>query len=160
MAKVESVKSYLQSLITREARGQFLRLGLIGGLNTVVYFVILNVLFSVVGLSDFWSVTWAFVLATGLSYVLNRRWTFRIKEGNGSLRETLVFYAVNLGAWAATVGLVELAERFFGSSTALQINLASLVATGIILIPKFAGYRDLVFKNALVEAGEVERAVA
>lgn len=160
MAKVESVKSYLQSLITREARGQFLRLGLIGGLNTIVYFVILNVLFSVVGLSDFWSVTWAFVLATGLSYVLNRRWTFRIKEGNGSLRETLVFYAVNLGAWAATVGLVELAERFFGSSTALQINLASLVATGIILIPKFAGYRDLVFKRALVEAGEIERAVA
>jgi putative flippase GtrA len=154
------VKSYLQSLITREARGQFLRLGLIGGLNTIVYFVILNVLFSLVGLSDFWSVTWAFVLATGLSYVLNRRWTFRIKEGKGSLRETLVFYAVNLGAWAATVGLVELAEKFFGSSTALQINLASLVATGIILIPKFASYRDLVFKKALVEAGEVESAVA
>lgn len=153
------MKSYLQSLVTREARGQFLRLGVIGGLNTLVYFVILNVLFSVVGLSDFWSVTGAFVLATGLSYVLNRRWTFQIKEGRGSLRETLVFYAVNLGAWAATVGLVELAERVFGTSTALQVNLASLVATAFILIPKFASYRDLVFKKALGTRTSEELAV-
>lgn len=154
------MKSYLQSLVTREARGQFLRLGLIGGLNTVVYFVLLNLSFSVVGLSDFWSVTWAFVVATGLSYLLNRRWTFQIKEGRGALRESLVFYAVNLAAWAATVGLVELAETAFGTSTALQINLASLVATGIILIPKFASYRDLVFKKALNEVREGETVVA
>ena len=143
------MRSYLRSLVTREAMGQFLRLELIGGLNTVVYFVLLNVLFSVVGLSDFWSVTWAFVLATALSYMLNRRWTFQIKEGRGSIRETLVFYVVNLAAWAATVGMVELAEAIFGTSTALQINLASLAATALILIPKFASYRDVVFKKAL-----------
>jgi putative flippase GtrA len=130
---------------------QFLRLGVIGGLNTVVYFVLLNVLFSAVGLSDFSSVTWAFVLATAMSYVLNRRWTFQIKHGRGSVRETLGFYAVNLAAWGATVGMVELAEVIFGTSTALQINLASLAATAVILIPKFASYRDLVFKKALGE---------
>lgn len=150
------MRSYLRTFVTREAMGQFVRLGLIGGLNTVVYFVILNVLFTGVGLSDFWSVTWAFGLATGLSYVLNRRWTFQIKEGRGSLRETVAFYAVNVAAWAATVGLVELAESIFGTSTALQINLASLVATGIILIPKFASYRDVVFKKALREARQSE----
>ncbi|MDH5616781.1 MAG: hypothetical protein OEY62_09620, partial [Acidimicrobiia bacterium] len=65
-----------------------------------------------------------------------------------------VFYVVNLAAWGATVGMVELAEKVFGTSTALQINLASLVATAIILIPKFASYRDLVFKKALGEARE------
>jgi putative flippase GtrA len=151
------MRSYLRSLFIREARGQFVRLGLIGGLNTVVYFVLLNVFFSVVGFSDFWSVSWAFVLATGLSFVLNRRWAFQIKKGRGSLRETLTFYAVNLAAWAATVGLVEIAERVFGTSTALQINLASLVATGIILIPKFASYRDLVFGKALGEVRDGEK---
>ncbi len=154
MAAAQGMKSYLRSLVTREAIGQFMRLGLIGGLNTIVYFALLNVLFSVVGLSDFWSVTWAFVLATGLSYVLNRRWTFRIKKGKGSWQETLVFYGVNLAAWAATVGAVELAEELFGTSTALQINLASLVVTAIILVPKFASYRDLVFKKALHEERE------
>jgi putative flippase GtrA len=145
---------YLRTLVTREAMAQFFRLGLIGGLNTIVYFVLLNVFFSVVGLSDFYSVSWAFVLATGMSYVLNRRWTFQIKEGRGSVRETAVFYAVNVAAWAATVGLVELAEKIFGTSTALQLNLASLVATAIILIPKFASYRDLVFKKALGKTRE------
>ncbi len=152
------MRSYLRSLVTREAMGQFLRLGIIGGLNTIVYFILLNVFFSVVGLSDFASVTWAFVLATALSYVMNRRWTFQIKQGRGSLRETLVFYAVNLTAWAATVGVVELAETVFGTSTALQVNLASLAATAIILIPKFASYRDLVFKKSLGEAKQVEPA--
>ena len=154
------MKAYLRSLVTREAVGQFLRLGVIGGLNTVVYFVLLNVLFSVVHLSDFGSVTWAFALATGLSYVLNRRWTFQIKEGRGSLRETLAFYAVNLAAWAATVGLVEFAEAIFGTSTALQLNIASLAATAIILIPKFASYRDLVFRKALGDARAVEKVTA
>ncbi len=139
----------MRSLLTREAMGQFLRLGVVGGLNTLVYFVLLNVLFSVVGLSDFWSVTWAFVFATGLSYVLNRRWTFRITEGRGSVSETLVFYVVNLIAWGLTVALVELAKVLFGATTALQLNLASIVATGIILIPKFASYRDVVFRKAL-----------
>ena len=150
------MKAYLRSLVTREAIGQFLRLGVIGGLNTLVYFVLLNFFFSLVRLTDFWSITWAFVMATGLSYVLNRRWTFRISEGRGSARETVAFYAVNLAAWAATIGLVDLAEKVFGTSTALQLNLASLLATGLILIPKFASYRDLVFKKALAEkpAGE------
>ena len=67
--------------------------------------------------------------------------------------------AVNFGAWAATVGLVELAERVFGTSTALQVNLASLVATAFILIPKFASYRDLVFKKALGTRTSEELAV-
>ena len=152
------MKSYLRTLVTREALGQFFRLGLIGGLNTIVYFVLLNVFFSVVGFSDFWSVTWAFVIATGLSYVLNRRWTFQIKTGNGSVRETMAFYAVNLAAWAATVGMVEFAEMIYGASTALQINLASLAAAAVILIPKFASYRDLVFKKALNETRQGEMA--
>lgn len=65
---------------------------------------------------------------------------------------------VNLAAWAATVGMVEFAEMIYGASTALQINLASLAATAIILIPKFASYRDLVFKKALSETRQGEMA--
>lgn len=153
------MRAYLRSLVTREAMGQFLRLGVIGGLNTLVYFVLLNVFFSVARFTDFWSVTTAFVFATGLSYVLNRRWTFQIRDGRGSMRETAAFYAVNLAAWGATIGLVELAEMMFGSSTALQLNLASLLATALILIPKFASYRDLVFRKALVDGRTAEKVV-
>jgi len=143
------VKDYLRSFLNRESAGQFMRLAVIGGLNTVVYFILLNVFRFAVGLSSFWSVTWGFILATAMSYVLNRRWTFRLKEGSGSIRETVWFYAINLAAWGTTVAVVKVAEWIFGDLGPLELNLANIVATGFILLPKFAGYRDLVFGKAL-----------
>ncbi|GBD85820.1 GtrA-like protein [bacterium BMS3Abin02] len=143
------MKDYLRSFLTRETAGQFFRLSLIGGLNTLVYFALLNILRWGVHLSSFWSVTWAFVLATALSYVLNRRWTFKIKHGRGLVRETVWFYVVNLAAWGVTVVVVKVAERLFGELGPFALNAANIVATGFILIPKFASYRDLVFGKAL-----------
>jgi len=143
------VKDYLRSFLTREAAGQFFRLALIGGLNTLVYFALLNTFRWWINLSSFWSVSWAFALATAMSYVLNRRWTFKIKEGRGSVRETAWFYAVNLAAWGVTVAVVKIAERLFGELGPLGLNAANIVATAFILIPKFASYRDLVFGKAL-----------
>ncbi len=143
------MKRYLQSFLTREAAGQFVRLAVIGGLNTLVYFALLNTFRWGVHLSSFWSVTWAFALATAMSYILNRRWTFKIKHGRGSFRETFWFYVVNLAAWGATVGVVKIAERMFGELGPLGLNAANIVATGFILLPKFASYRDLVFGKAL-----------
>lgn len=148
------MKQYIRSFLTRESAGQFLRLSLIGGLNTVVYFVLLNVFRWGIDLSAFWSVTWGFILATALSYVLNRRWTFKLSEGRGTVRETVSFYLVNLAAWGATVIVVKIAQRIFGELGPLELNLANVVATGIILIPKFASYRDLVFGHALRKKNE------
>jgi putative flippase GtrA len=141
------VKGYLRSFLTKEAAGQFLRLSLIGGLNTLVYFVLLNVFRWTIGLSPFWSITLSFILATALSYVLNRK--CRLKESRGSVRETAWFYAVNLIAWGVTVGITKAAEVIFGELGVLGLNGASIVATAFILIPKFAGYRDVVFGKAL-----------
>jgi putative flippase GtrA len=143
------MRAYLRSFLTKEAFGQFVRLGLIGGLNTLVYFLLLNVFRWAVHMSAFWSVTFAFALATAMSYVLNRRWTFKLKDGRLSVRETAWFYLVNLIAWAMTVAVVKLAEAMLGELGPLALNAANIVATAFILIPKFAGYRDVVFGKAL-----------
>jgi putative flippase GtrA len=143
------MRTYLRSFLTKEAFGQFIRLSLIGGLNTLVYFLLLNVFRWVVHVSAFWSVTFAFALATAMSYVLNRRWTFKLKDGRLSVRETAWFYLVNVIAWALTVAIVKLAESMLGELGPLALNAANIVATLIILIPKFAGYRDVVFGEAL-----------
>lgn len=141
--------NYIRSFLTREAAGQFIRLSFIGGLNTVVYFVLLNVFRWSIHFSQFWSITFAFILATALSYVLNRKWTFKLKDGRGSLRETAWFYVVNLIAWGVTVGIAQAAQAIFGELGVLGLNGANIVATAFILIPKFAGYRDVVFGKAL-----------
>lgn len=140
--------SYLKSFKNRETLGQVIRVGFIGSFNTIVYFALLNLFLNPFG--RFWAVTAAFTLATGLSYVLNRRWSFRIADGSvGSARESARFFSVNLVAWGLTVVVMEIADRLWGPLTRIEVNGAALLAAGLIVLPKFAVYRDVVFKKSL-----------
>lgn len=150
---MKKAANYAWSLVSGEGLTQLVKVGIIGVFNTVVHFTISNVLKFGYGWSDFWAVTVAFSTATAGSYFLNRRWTFAIKHGKGLLRETLVFYTVNLIAWAVTVSVVELADRLIGPLDGWTFNLAQMAAVGIVLLPKFASYRDLVFAKSRKEAG-------
>lgn len=130
---------------------QVVKLALIGVLNTVNFFVALNLLrFLDVGLYP--AVTAAFGAATFISYVLNRRWTFGLDGNAGGLSETARFYLVNVAAWTVTVSFIWAVDRLFGPLDRLGENLASFGAAGLTLIPKFVSYRDLVFGKALAAA--------
>lgn len=139
--------TYLKSFFNREGMGQMAKLVIIGVVNTVVDFGVFNLFPSSVPL--FWRVTLAFALATEVSYLLNRRWTFQLRGGAGVWRETTIFFLVNGVAWAATVGIVLGAEAVFGDLSRLEENVAKLVAGVVILLPKLASYRDLVFRRSL-----------
>lgn len=141
------MKKTLRSLLTRQGLTQLFKVGLIGIANTFVYFLLLNVFRWGLGWSSFWSITAGFALTTGMSYVLNRTWTFRLGVGGSSVRESLSFAMVNLGAWAVTVGLLRAAESWLGALGVLELNAVSLVAAGVLIVPKFLSYRDLVFRQ-------------
>ncbi len=144
------MSAYLRSFLTREALWQFMRMVGIGLINTVVDFSLLNVFFAVLGWSELMSVTVALVIASLVAYVLNRRFTFRL-EGGLRMRETIAFVGVNVVALLLTNLLVWLAIEQIGHLTQLQLNLVKVIATGLILLPKFAGYRDFVFGSAIRE---------
>lgn len=144
--------AYLKSFFNREGMEQMIKLALIGVVNTAVYFAMVNILISL-SVPLFWRVTASFAVATEVSYLLNRRWTFRLKGGIGPWRETTVFFLVNGVAWLATVGIVLGAEAAFGPLSRLDENLANLVAGAVILLPKLASYRDLVFRRSLARRG-------
>ncbi len=151
------MKRYLQSFFTREAFGQFVKVGLIGIANTIVSFALFNLLLVVFGATEgedngvklFWAVTISFALSTFMSYLLNRRWTFQLTEGRVSGGETMRFYLVNLVAWGLTTLTVNGADAVWGPLDRLGANVAFLAAALVIIIPKFAGYRDLVFRGAI-----------
>lgn len=144
---------YLRSFANRKTLGQVFRVGLIGGFNTLVYYIILNIVFGLVG--PFWAATIAFILATGLSYFLNRRWSFQIADGSmGSASETAKFFVVNLAALGVTLGVLWFADMIWGPLGRFETNVASVVATGLIILPKFAAYRDVVFKGSLASMDE------
>lgn len=144
------MKNYLRSFANRESAVQAVKVALVGVLNTIVSFTLFNV-FLLVGLSWFVSVSASFGLTTFMSYLINRRWTFELTDGRVSGSETASFFAVNIVAYLATVGIMWLAETLFGPLGTIGYNAAMLVAAGLLILPKLAGYRDIVFSKALAE---------
>lgn len=146
------MKSYLKSFLTWEAAGQFAKLSIIGLVNTAVYFSLINV-FRTLEVPLLTRTTLAFAIATLVAYFLNRRWTFKIRHGWGSVVETAKFFLINAAAWAVTATVVIFADRTWGPLSRLEENAANVFAAGLILLPKFASYRDLVFRSALRKDG-------
>ncbi len=151
------MKRYLKSFVNRESLNQAIKVGIVGVFNTVVSFSLFNV-FRVMGASPQWSLATSFALTTFMSYLINRRWTFELKDGRVSGRETASFFGVNVVAYAVSAGFMALAQNWFGPLSRLGENFVLLVAAGLLILPKLAGYRDIVFGKALEQKAEVPSA--
>ncbi|MEX1280195.1 MAG: GtrA family protein [Acidimicrobiia bacterium] len=145
------MRNYLRSFANGESARQFLVMSLIGVVNTVVDFGLVNLFTFGLSWNVYVAVTTAFLLATLLSYVLNRRLTFGMAASGVNAGEGAAFVGVNVVALGVTNAVVWVADQWVGPLDALELNLAKLVATALILLPKFAAFRDIVFKRALAE---------
>lgn len=144
------MRDYVSSFMTRQAFLQFVKVGVVGLANTFVSFALFNV-FLWMGWWSVAAVSAAFAITTFMSYLLNRAWAFEIKNGKVSGRETANFYLVNLAAWAGTAGTMWIAETWFGPLSKIAANVVYLGTSILILLPKFASYRDIVFGKAIRE---------
>jgi putative flippase GtrA len=144
------VKQYLLSFANRESAFQAVKVAVVGVANTLTYLALFNV-FLAIGLAWYPAVTISFVLTTLMSYALNRRWTFELTDGGSSMRETASFFAVNIAAYVATVFIIWIADAVFGPLGTIGYNIAAAIAAGSLVLPKLAGYRDVVFSRAIEE---------
>jgi putative flippase GtrA len=144
------MRRYLASFMTKEAFRQFVKVGLVGVANTIVSFALFN-LFLWMGWWSVAAVSVAFAITTFMSYLLNRVWAFEIKDGKVSSSETVRFYLINVAAWAGTAGTMWLAEALIGPLSTVAANVVYLITSIVILVPKFASYRDIVFGKAIEE---------
>jgi putative flippase GtrA len=144
------MRRYLASFMTKEAFRQFVKVGLVGVANTIVSFALFN-LFLWMGWWSVAAVSVAFAITTFMSYLLNRVWAFEIKDGKVSSSETVRFYLINVAAWAGTAGTMWLAEALIGPLSTIAANVVYLITSIVILVPKFASYRDIVFGKAIEE---------
>lgn len=144
--------AYLRSFANRESVGQFLRLLGIGVINSIVDFGSFNVLRYGMDVALLTAGALSFLLGAVGSYFLNRYWTFGLRDGVGTAFETAVFIGINLVALAITEAFLALADAWWGPLEPLAANMTKLAAAFVILIPKFAGYRDIVFRRSLENA--------
>lgn len=153
------MKSYLKSFANSESMVQVVKVGVIGVANTVVSLILFRIFLVVLGgeaertdgfdVQVFTATTLAFALTTLMSYVLNRRWTFQFDESTGGGSETAKFFAINGIALAVTWVVVNGANAVWGPLSDNELTVAYVAAAGLIILPKFAGYRDVVFRKAL-----------
>lgn len=141
--------------------GQFVRFGLIGGLNTGVDLVILNILMFIFSVYEGagYSIIKAtsFCFAATLSYFLNKHWAFKDTSKSKRAIQFSQFFAVSVVGAIINVSIATLIVTFikplFGAELIIPLSdqlwgtIGALGGTAIGLIWNFLGYKLLVFKK-------------
>jgi putative flippase GtrA len=130
---------------------QLASFGLIGALNFVVDTAIFNALFAIGPVK---SQVIATVVATTLSYFLNRHWTFRNHERAGLRREYTLFFLLNGVGLAITAGIVGVAKYGFDLHDQWVLNVVRLVGIAVATVFRFWSYRRWVFVPASMPVNE------
>jgi putative flippase GtrA len=114
----------------------------IGALGAVITFGAANALH---GIGRYKAITVATILATVFTYLGNRYWTFKHREGQGTTRDTIVFFVLNgvgLLIYYGCIGLTDLAGQ---GKSKLWYNIALVVGTGLGTLFRFWSYRKWVW---------------
>lgn len=86
------------------------------------------------------------LVATVLSWVLNRQWTFRSSATASRGREFATFALVNLAGIGVAAAVLWITVYLMGFDSVLAKNLASVVGIGLGTILRYFGYKLLVFR--------------
>lgn len=135
---------------------QFSKFVIVGGINTGIDFLILNLLIHLTGINSgpelFLLNSTSFSIAVINSYFMNKRWTFqdKTKAEQIPIRFSAFFIISVIGLVINGLVLTSITTYIpapFGLSAVLWANVAKLMATGFSLVWNFVGYKLFVFKK-------------
>ncbi len=137
---------------------QFIKFFIIGLINTVIDFSILNSLIIVFGLGEAIFNYFVFkaisVFATIInSFFWNKNWVFKKESSKKELKKELgMFYliasvGVGLNVTIATGTFSVLKNLFPEAGELITVNLGALIGLVVVMIWNFLGYKYIVFKN-------------
>jgi putative flippase GtrA len=126
---------------------------IIGAIGAAVTFGVANALRSI---GEYKAITVATILATVITYLGNRYWSFRHRQGKGTTRDSilfLIFNGVGLVIYYACIGLIDLAGL---RHDVLWYNIALVVGTGLGTLFRFWSYRRWIWKASPAAPPAVE----
>ncbi len=148
---------YVASLIGRKVAAvyQFARFVLVGFLNTVIDFGVLNLLIYITGFSTgiYYSVFKACSASFSIvnSFFWNKLWTFGKCEAATSSQEAPRFLLVTLIGAAINIGVASLVVNVIGAPAGFDpkvwANLGAVVAIFFGFLWNFLGYKFFAFKS-------------
>ncbi|GEM_PF-774424 len=156
---------------------RFIRYAIVGVLNTLLFFGLVNLLGALFGVYSGLAFTAISALSVSVvivhSYLWNRRWVFR-SDDQERVGQFVKFALVNFGAMSLNAGIVYVITThispfywfsLFGSFTKIfWANFAEAVSIVVIVIWNYFGFKFFVFRsttgsNASGEYGDASREV-
>lgn len=133
----------------RKLGPEALKFAAVGGLNTIINFVVLNVLIITVFTNgQLKANVVATAVATLASYLMNRHWTYRDRPNNAITREFTLFLVFNAAGLAIELAIMGMTKYWFGLTGLLAINAAKVIGLGLGTVFRFFTYRTFVFAPA------------
>ena len=114
----------------------------VGGIGTVITIAGAVALHS---LGKYVAVTIATIAATILTFVGNRYWTFRHREGQGATREGVLFFLLNGVGLLIYYGCIWIMQDLMGLEGRIWYTAALFVGTGLGTLFRFWSYRKWVW---------------
>ncbi|HEX9041568.1 MAG TPA: GtrA family protein, partial [Trebonia sp.] len=124
---------------------ELLKFGIVGGIGTVVDLGGAAVLHGKYHVEPLAAKAVSTSLATVITYLGSRFWTFKHRENQELKREAVLFVVLNLVGLAIAEVVVGLVNYGFGLHGQLEYNAASFVGTGCGTIFRYFAYRKWVF---------------
>jgi putative flippase GtrA len=131
----------------------------VGGLGAVVTIGGAEALHAV---GDYLAVTIATIAATIVTFLGNRYWTFRHRQGRGTAHESVMFFVLNGVGLLIYYGCIWIIRDLFGLTGKPWYGVALVVGTGLGTLFRFWSYRKWVWMagNVAPDAAEMPESLS
>jgi putative flippase GtrA len=114
----------------------------VGAIGAILTFGLANALH---GIGKYWAITVATVVAVIATYLGNRYWSFSHRQGQGTTRDSIMFFILNGVGLLIYYACIWLIQDVGGLTSKLWYNIALVIGTGLGTLFRFWSYRKWVW---------------
>lgn len=151
----ETKAAPLKGLAQRRGVRQFVKFGIVGASNSIIYFVLSNLFHYKLDWPLIPALSTAFFLSVLNGFFWNRKWTFREARGKPAHTQSLQFLVVNIIGWLLNTSIVVviiLSYKSHGRGLFDNSDEARRIVTAMFTNMGRQEYGPLLFNGALLVA--------
>ena len=124
---------------------EILKFGIVGGIGFVVQLGVTDVLHLKLAVGPLTAIVIGYVVATVVTFLGNRHWAFKHRQGKGLQHETLLFFMLNVVGLGIQEAVVAIAHYGLHRTDSLSYNVANIIGIGLGTLFRLWSYRKWVF---------------
>jgi putative flippase GtrA len=124
---------------------EILKFGIVGGIGFVVQLGVTDLLHLKLGVGPLTAIVIGYVVATVVTFLGNRHWAFKHRQGKGLQHETLLFVVLNVVGLGIQEAVVAVVHYGLHDTDGLAFNVANIIGIGLGTLFRLWSYRKWVF---------------